>query len=70
MRSSLIQTLVMCQTAVNFKIDSSADTTVINKATYNRLRVKPKLRPVTAKLDRPGGDVSHKGQFQGSSIKR
>ena len=56
-------TLVICGTAVNFKIDSGADTTIINEATFKRLRVKPNLRPVTTKLDSPGGRVSHKGQF-------
>lgn len=56
-------TIVMCRTAVNFKIDSGADTTVINEATYNRLCERPKLRPVTSKIDSPGGEVDHKGQF-------
>ncbi len=56
-------TIVMCRTAVNFKIDSGADTTIINEATYNQLREKPKLRPVTSKIDSPGGKVDHEGQF-------
>lgn len=53
--------LVICKTAVNFKIDSGADTTIINEATFNRLRIKPKLKPVTANLESPGGKVDHKG---------
>ncbi|XP_023285825.1 uncharacterized protein K02A2.6-like [Seriola lalandi dorsalis] len=56
-------TLVICQTAVNFKIDSGADTTIVNEATYNHLRVKPKLSPVTSKLDSPGGTMACRGQF-------
>lgn len=48
-------TFVMGRTEVNFEIDSGADTTLINEATYSRLYVKPKLRPVIAKLDRRTG---------------
>lgn len=56
-------TLVICHTPVSFKIDSGADTTIINEATYSSLRVKPKLSPVTSKLESPGGKVVHLGQF-------
>lgn len=42
-------TIVMCWTAVHFKIDSSADNTIISEATNNILCEKPKLRPVTTK---------------------
>lgn len=55
-------TIVICKTAVNFKIDSGADTTIIHKATYDRLREKPKLRPVKSRLDNPG-NKANKGQF-------
>ena len=56
-------TIVMCRTAVNFKIDSGAGTTIINEATYNCLHERPKLRPVTSKIESPGGKVGHVGQF-------
>lgn len=47
-------TLVICRTAVNFKTNLGADTTIINKATFSRLREKLRLKPVTSKIDSPG----------------
>lgn len=42
--------------AFKFKFDLGADTTIINEATYGKLQ-KPKLRPVTSKIDSPGKNV-------------
>lgn len=62
-------TLNIGRTAVNIKIDSGADATITNEATFSHLHIKPKLRPVTTKLDSPGGEVGHKGQFMAKVLK-
>ena len=49
--------------AIDFKLDSGADVTVISEATLNRLSPKPKLRAAQTKLVSPGGPLSCRGQF-------
>lgn len=56
-------TLPILDTAVDFKIDTGADISVISEKTLLSLKCKPKLTKVTAKLESPGGKLQCKGQF-------
>ena len=49
----------------NFKLDSGADVTIIEEATFNHML---KLKPVYTKLTSPGGQLTCLGQFVARSI--
>lgn len=48
---------------VLFKIDTGADVSIMNIATYNKMLPKPKLYACNVKLNSPGGVISTVGQF-------
>lgn len=49
---------------VKFKIDTSADVTVMNEETFNSLGNKMKLSHTQARYDSPGGRINCLGQFE------
>ncbi|KAK6493915.1 hypothetical protein HHUSO_G330 [Huso huso] len=55
--------LMIQGTAVNFKIDTGADTTVISETTYFGLKNTPQLQSTGVTLDSPGGKLKCVGQF-------
>ena len=60
--------LLVCGKIVCFKIDTSADITVMSESTYRSLPHKPKLQPSRSILRGPGGQLDSKGQFIAETI--
>ena len=48
---------------IHFKIDTGADVSVIPLDLYKKMQPRPKLSKMRGKLDSPGGEVAHAGQF-------
>jgi hypothetical protein len=55
---------------VSFKIDTGADITVMDEATYRSLPSKPPISPTTAQLMSPGGAVHSIGEFYATTTFR
>ena len=55
--------LPICGAQVKFKIDTSADISVLTQSTYNSLAQKPLLKPSRASLLSPGGRIEVRGEF-------
>ena len=56
-------TMTICNTDIDFKIDTGAAVSIIPATMWKKLQPKPKLQESSAKLDSPGGPVPSLGQF-------
>ena len=56
--------------SIKFKVDTGADVTVINSATFEKLKDNAKLIKPDRKLRSPGGLIKLKGMFEGQIIYR
>ncbi|XP_064595725.1 uncharacterized protein K02A2.6-like [Liolophura sinensis] len=50
--------------SIKFKIDSGADVTIMCETTYNSLQPRPALKPASAMLSSPGGNLTVRGEFE------
>uniref|UniRef100_H2ZXM7 ribonuclease H n=1 Tax=Latimeria chalumnae TaxID=7897 RepID=H2ZXM7_LATCH len=55
--------LIINGTAVNFKIDTGADASVLSEATYLSMHNPPQFMSTDTILNSPGGKLQHKGLF-------